>query len=173
MQRLCFQTPSSVSSTPNEVSGIPFVLFGNTLRALFLKNRDFFCYGEIFLPNTRGPLGCLLGFWPSGSKPYWATKDVICCSNGYIYHFLEGILGRNLPIKFPGVHVSYQTKSNKISIELNRTLCNKRVQCSSAIERNRTQNVCVSSMPKRNRIIERTRFQPYNDCSFSALATEK
>ena len=37
-------------------------LFGNTLRALFLKNRDFFWYCEIFLPNTWGPLGCLLGF---------------------------------------------------------------------------------------------------------------
>ena len=76
-------------------------------------------------------------------------------------------------IKFPSVHVSYQTKSNKISNEPNRTLCNERVQCSSAIERNRTQNVCVSSMPERNQIIERTRFKPYNDCSFSALATEK
>ena len=56
---------------PNEVSATPCVLFGNTLRALFLKNGDFFCYGEIFLPNTRGPraLGCLLGFWPSGPKP--------------------------------------------------------------------------------------------------------
>ena len=43
--------------------------FGNPLRALFLKNRDFFCYGEILVPNTRGPLGCLFGFWPSGPKP--------------------------------------------------------------------------------------------------------
>ena len=57
------------SSTPGEVSAIPCVLFGNTLRALFLQSRDFFCYGEIFLPNTQGPLGCLLGFWPSGPKP--------------------------------------------------------------------------------------------------------
>ena len=62
VQRLRSQTPSSVSSTPNKVSAIPCVLFGNTLRALFLKNRDFFCYGEIFLPNTRGPLRCPLGF---------------------------------------------------------------------------------------------------------------
>ena len=54
---------------PNEVSAIPCELFGNTLRALFLKNRDFFWYCEIFLPNTRGALGCLLAFWPSGSKP--------------------------------------------------------------------------------------------------------
>ena len=58
-----------VNSTPSEVSAIPCVLFGNPSRALFLKNRDFFCYGEIFVPNTRGPLGCLLGFWPSGPKP--------------------------------------------------------------------------------------------------------
>ena len=50
-------------------SAIPCELFGNTLRVLFLKNRDFFCYGEIFLPNTRGALGCLLGFWSSGPKP--------------------------------------------------------------------------------------------------------
>ena len=69
VQRLRSQTPSSISSTPSEVSAIPCVLFGNTLRALFLKNRYFFCCGEIFLPITRGPLGCLLGFWPSGPKP--------------------------------------------------------------------------------------------------------
>ena len=43
--------------------------FGNPLRALFLKNRDLFCYGEIFVSNTRGPLGCLRGFLPSGPKP--------------------------------------------------------------------------------------------------------
>ena len=69
VQRLRSQTPSSVSSTPNEVSAIPYELFGNTLRALFLKNRDFSWYCEIFLPNTRGPLVCLLGFWPSRPKP--------------------------------------------------------------------------------------------------------
>ena len=57
------------SSTPSEVSAIPCVVFGKTLRALFLKNQDFFCYGKIFLPYTRRPLGCLLGFWPSGPKP--------------------------------------------------------------------------------------------------------
>ena len=62
------------SSTPSEVSAIPCVLFGNTLRALFLKNRDFFRYGEIFLTNKRGPLGCLLGFWPSGPKPCGGNK---------------------------------------------------------------------------------------------------
>ena len=69
VQRLRSQTPSSVSSTPNEVSAIPCELFGNTLRTLFLKNRDFFWYCEIFLLNTRGSLGCLLGFWPSGPNP--------------------------------------------------------------------------------------------------------
>ena len=58
-----------INSTPSEVSAIPCALFGNPLRTLFLKNRDSFCYGEIFVPNTRGPLGCLLGFWPSGPKP--------------------------------------------------------------------------------------------------------
>ena len=55
--------------------------FGNTLRTFgqylasnTLKNRDFFWYCEIFLPNTRGPLGCLLGFWPSGPKPCGGNK---------------------------------------------------------------------------------------------------
>ena len=42
---------------------------GNPLRALFLRNREFFCHGETFFPYTWGPLGCLLGFWPSGQKP--------------------------------------------------------------------------------------------------------
>ena len=69
VQRLRSETPSSVSLTHNEVSAIPCELFGNTLRTLFLKNRDFFWYCEIFLPSTRGPLGCLLGFWPRRPKP--------------------------------------------------------------------------------------------------------
>ena len=43
-----------------------------------MKNREFFCYGEIFLPNTRGPLGCLLGFWSSGPKP---CGGKYCCLN--------------------------------------------------------------------------------------------
>ena len=77
VKRLRSQTPSSVSSTPNEVSAIPCELFGNTLRALFLKNRDFFWYGEIFLPNTRGPRGCLLGFWPSGPKPCGGNNQTL------------------------------------------------------------------------------------------------
>ena len=86
MQRLPSQTPSSVSSTPSEVLGIPCELFGNTLRALFLKNRDFFCYGEIFLPNTRGPLGCLLGFWLSGPKPCGA---MICHPNMWSFYEMK------------------------------------------------------------------------------------
>ena len=62
---------------------------------------------------------------------------------------------------------------NKIEQNFRRTQSKSLQRKSPAIERNRTQNVCVSSMPERNRIIERTRFKPYNDCSFSALATEK
>ena len=103
VQTLRSQTPSSVSWTPNEVSAIPCVLFGNPLRTfrqylaspgLFLKNRDFFCYGEIFLPNTRGPLGCLLGFWPSGPKPCGGKyKGIIICAAIYesgLCFFLDG-----------------------------------------------------------------------------------
>ena len=75
VRRLRSQTPSSVSSTPSEVSAIPCELFSDTLRALFLKNRDFFRCCEIFLPNTRGPLGCLLGFWPRRPKPCGGNKE--------------------------------------------------------------------------------------------------
>ena len=39
-------------STPSEVSAILCVLFGDPLRALFLKNPDFFCCREIFVSNT-------------------------------------------------------------------------------------------------------------------------
>ena len=86
VQRFRSQTLSSVSSTPNEVSAIPCELFGNPLRtfrqyiasSVLEKSRFFFCYCQIFLPNTRGPLGCLLGFWPSGPKPsggnYYSQK---------------------------------------------------------------------------------------------------
>ena len=42
-------------STPSEVSAILCVLFGDPLRALFFKNRDFSCYGQIFVP-IRGDL---------------------------------------------------------------------------------------------------------------------
>ena len=57
----------------------PQLSFGNPLPALFLKNQDFFCYGEIFLPNTRGPLACLLGIWPRRGGNYlpyvkWSCK---------------------------------------------------------------------------------------------------
>ena len=51
-----------------------------------LKNRDFFWYCEIFLPNTWGPLGCLLGFWPSGPKPCGGNYE---CSQLVSSKFLE------------------------------------------------------------------------------------
>ena len=80
------------SSTPSEVSAIPCVLFGNTLRALFLKNRDFFCYGIMFLPNTRGPLGCLLGFWPSGKLVFLLHTFKKRVSNATVAKFLHKCL---------------------------------------------------------------------------------
>ena len=83
LQNLVAKTPLpeswSVHSTPSEVSAIPCVLFGNPLRALFLKNRDFFCYGEMFVSNTRGPIGYLLGFWPSGPKPCGGNYNFLDC----------------------------------------------------------------------------------------------
>ena len=54
----------------------PQRIFGNPLRTFWqsfvshsLQNRDFCCYVEMSVPIMRGPLGCLLGFCLSGSKP--------------------------------------------------------------------------------------------------------
>ena len=58
--RVFLRPPTKFRQSLSNFSAIPFELFGNTLRALFLKNRDFFWYCEIFFPNTRGPLRCLL-----------------------------------------------------------------------------------------------------------------
>ena len=77
-----------INSAPSEVSAIPCVLFGNPLRALSLKNRDFFCYGEIFVPNRRGPRGCLLGFWPRRPKP--------CGGNNYLTSYMTNYVTRYL-----------------------------------------------------------------------------
>ena len=51
-------------SDPQRNFGNPlaYTLFDNPLRALLLKNRYFFCFGEIFVPNTqrqRRPLGSI------------------------------------------------------------------------------------------------------------------
>ena len=76
-----FSLSESRAKTPLPVSFECFFdprrSFGNPLRALFLKYRDFFCYSEIFFSNTRGPLECLLGFWPSGPKPFGGNKEVL------------------------------------------------------------------------------------------------
>jgi len=73
-----FNYSSSLSTSDSfECFFDPQRSFGNPLRALFLKNRDFFWYCEIFLPNTRGPLGCLLGFWLSRPKPCRGNKLLI------------------------------------------------------------------------------------------------
>ena len=59
-------------------SGIPLGSFRQSFASCVLKNRDFFCYREIFLPiNTQRFLGYLLGsvgFWPSGPKPCGGNK---------------------------------------------------------------------------------------------------
>ena len=75
VQRLRCQTPSSVSGPPakfrqslSNFSAIPCELFGNTLRALFLKNRDFLWYKEIVLPNTSVMPNRVIEFWSSRPK---------------------------------------------------------------------------------------------------------
>ena len=67
-KRLCSQNPRRVYSTPSEFSAILCVLFGNRLRAV-LSKIEIFLLRRNFRPVARGPLGCLLGFWPSGPKP--------------------------------------------------------------------------------------------------------
>ena len=76
------QTPSSVYSTPSEVSAIPCVLFGNTLRALLLKNLDFFRYGEIIL-SIRGDLqDASSSFGRLGQNPTGATIQLSKVTRG-------------------------------------------------------------------------------------------
>ena len=75
--RLCCQNPSHAYSTPSKLSAILCVLLGNPLRAVSQKSR-FFLVQRNFPIYTRGLLGCLLGFWPSGPKP---------CGGNYYYYF--------------------------------------------------------------------------------------
>ena len=51
--------------------------FRQSFASRFLQNRDFSCYGEISVRITRGPLGCLLGFWPSGPKPCGSNNATV------------------------------------------------------------------------------------------------
>ena len=66
--RLGCQNPSHAYWTPSKLSAILWVLLGNPLRAVSQKSR-FFLVQRNFPLYTRGLLGCLLGFWPSGPKP--------------------------------------------------------------------------------------------------------
>ena len=54
---------------PQRIFGNPLRTFRQSFASRSLQNRDFSCFGEIFVSITLGPLGCLLGFWPSGPKP--------------------------------------------------------------------------------------------------------
>ena len=126
VQRLFSQTPLSVSSTLSEVSAIPCELFGNTLRALFLKNRDFFWYCEIFLPNTRGPLGCLLGFGRLGQNPAGATTTVkfksstLCIKmkinrDGGVVGDGGAVFQCTQPVKYIPVYLSQKASCNRVA----------------------------------------------------------
>ena len=55
------QNPSLVYSTPSELSAILCEPCSQKSRFLLVQRN--------FPPYTRGLLGCLLGFWPSGPKP--------------------------------------------------------------------------------------------------------
>ena len=64
------------------------------------------------------------------------TRSIVEESTVRIYRYINRCISFRFisAIKFPGVHVSYQTKSNKISNEPNRTLCDERVRLSNEIE---------------------------------------
>ena len=64
-RRFRSQIASSVYLTPSEVSAILCEVSAILCEPCSRKIEIFFCHGEIFVLNTRGPLGCLLGFWPS------------------------------------------------------------------------------------------------------------
>ena len=54
---------------PQRIFGNPLRTFGQSFASRFLQTRDFSCNGKISVHITRGPLGCLRGFWSSGPKP--------------------------------------------------------------------------------------------------------
>ena len=72
------QNPSLVYSTPSKLSAILCEPCSQKSR-LFLVQRNFPLY-------TRGLLGCLLGFWPSGPKPCGGNN---CCINCYFATLLH------------------------------------------------------------------------------------
>ena len=69
--------------------GSPFRTFRQHLASPARKIDIFFCYGEIFLPNTQGLPGCLLGFWPSWQKA--------CGGNNNCPRFFKNRARKGLP----------------------------------------------------------------------------
>ena len=61
--------------------------FQQSFASRFLQNRDFSCYGEIFVPITWGPLACLLGFRPSGPKPCGGNDVVTKLLTWFLFLF--------------------------------------------------------------------------------------
>ena len=51
------------------MSNTSFRNFRRSFASPVLEKSRFFLLRPNFRPYTRGPLGCLLGFWPSGPKP--------------------------------------------------------------------------------------------------------
>jgi len=54
---------------PQRSFGNPLRTFRQSFASPVLEKSRFFLLRPNFRPYTRGPLGCLLGFWPSGPKP--------------------------------------------------------------------------------------------------------
>ena len=75
------QNPSLVYSTPSKLSAI-------LCEPCSQKSRFFLVQGNFPL-YTRGVLGCLLGFWPSGPKPCGGNYSLVMMLNFVWY--LDGI----------------------------------------------------------------------------------
>jgi len=59
---------------PQRSFGNPLRTFRQSFASPVLEKWRFFLLRPNFHPYTRGPLGCLLGFWPSGPKPCGGNK---------------------------------------------------------------------------------------------------
>ena len=70
--------------------------FGNPLKAFSQKSR-FFLVQWNFPLYTQGVLGCLLGFWPSGPKPFGAMND-LCKECRTIFYVLKWLYIIIVPI---------------------------------------------------------------------------
>ena len=86
------QTPSSVLRPPAKFRQSLAYFSAIPCEGCPWKIESFLCYGEIFLPNTRGPLACLIGFWPRRGGNYLPYVNWSCKLDEYNLPSLSNLM---------------------------------------------------------------------------------